>query len=824
MVGGREGARRVRVSYQWLCEYVDVRDISPEELANRLTDAGLEVEGVEPRTDGVRGVLVGYVEACEQHPNADRLRVCQVRTGETDVRTIVCGAPNVAEGQRIATALPGAVLPDMTIGIAKLRGVESQGMLCSAKELGLETKWLPKEQTEGLYILPDDVLIGADVSALLGLDDVILDISLTPNRSDCLSMRGLAHEVSALFGRPVQFPESPLIASHDASPVTVRIDTDRCSRYDAQVLSVGTQTVSPLWMQMRLLASGIRPISGIVDVTNYVMLEWGQPLHAFDFSQVRAETIVVRQAYHGESLVTLDGTERILSDDAIVIADVERVIGIAGVMGGENSEVTSSTTRIVLESAQFDPASTRRTGQRLGLRSEAQQRFEKGIDPVAIDGALRRATDLLQQTLGATPIGGSVTVSGSRPLKQPATVQFSPVRCNELLGTDISDAAMRDIFDRLGFTTDAVNHSEWLVQIPTRRPDISLFADLVEEVGRLYGLDAIPSTLPMGRTTVGVRNESQKLRKRSRDSLVGLGMTEVFTYTFTQPGATDALRVTEDSPYRLHIPLMLPMSEDRSVLRTHMLPGLAHVASYNLSHGVQGGEIFEIGRTYWPTSLPLTEQPQERTHLAGLWFGLTEESVGLRSRRYDFYDAKGVLESWLGAVGIGGYTLRTATDSPWLHPGRSAVIACGETIIGSFGQLHPETAERLDLADAIYAEFDLDGLLSQLSDGFRVSPLPKFPASRRDLAVLVDLGVSAGDLVRDAESTVAETGEQILESCRVFDVYTGKGVPDGMKSVAIAFVYRSPERTLTDTEIEQMESRILERWAVVRGAQLRAGF
>jgi len=818
----------MRVSYTWLNELVEIDGISPSELADRLTNVGLAVDAVEPRNKGVRGVVVGEVVSCLQHPQAERLHVCEVNVGSGELLTIVCGAPNVAKGQRVPTALPGSVLPGGPIAKATLRGIESNGMLCSADEIGLETRLLPKSQTEGLYVLPADAPIGEDVVKLLHLDDVVLEVDLTPNRSDCLSMRGMAFEVSAVFRRALRDPQLfavphvDLQPENEEFPITIRLETQGCSRYEAQVLDGAQPTESPLWLQMRLVSMGVRPINRIVDVTNLVMLEWGQPLHAFDFAQVHQQTIVVRQGNAAEEVVTLDGETRRLTEDTIVIADEDRSIGIAGVMGGENSEISDVTTRIVLESAVFDAASVRRTGQRLGLRSEAQQRFEKGIDPAAVRGALLRAATLLEQVSGATRVAGVVSVRNN-DLATMQTISFSPERCNQLLGTEIHADVMWDIFTRLGFHVTEMTVTEWNVQVPTRRPDLGMEADLVEEIGRLYGLDSIPSTLPHGPTTVGVRNAGQKLRKRTRDVLLGTGMTEVFTYTLTHPSLLDALRMPPDSPGRMMIPLLRPMSEERTVLRTHMLPGLAQVANYNLTHGVQGGQVFEIGRVYLPHSIPITTQPEEPTRWAGLWFGLSDPGFGERARKFDFFDVKGTIEVWFHALGLGDQvTFSRAREQPWLHPGRSAVVSLGDLVIGYFGELHPETGSALEIGTAMYADFDLDALIDVSTDRWRVASLPKYPGSRRDLAVVVEQGIPVASLLDAARRTSSTNTEDILEKCWVFDVYTGTGIAEHHKSVAVALTYRSDARTLTDSEISELETQILTTWKTELGAQLRA--
>ncbi|MBX5435990.1 MAG: phenylalanine--tRNA ligase subunit beta [Alicyclobacillaceae bacterium] len=867
----------MRLSYQWLAELVDLDGITPADLAEGLTKAGIEVEAVAPRSPRLSGVVVGLVKAVEPHPNADRLRVCQVDAGGGELLTIVCGAPNVAPGQKVPTALVGAELPGGAIGKARLRGVESHGMLCSAKEIGLETRLLPKEQTEGLYVLPADAPVGADVARLLALDDVVLELSLTPNRSDCLSMRGLAYEVGAIFGRPVRFPEcadgsgasgvlgtgGPAAAAGAAevrpgvaagavparSPVTVRIETPNCSRYEAQVVGGLVPGPSPLWLQMRLLAMGVRPINNIVDVTNYVMLEWGQPLHAFDFDQVRQGTIVVRQAAEGEVLVTLDGERRELTADMMVIADPERAIGLAGVMGGENSEVTGRTRRIVIESASFDAGNIRRTGQRLGLRSEAQQRFEKGIDPVAVHGALVRAVALLREIAGAVPEGGIVSVGD--PLPAPRLVAFSPARCNRALGTAIAESEMRAVFERLGFEvigtadggrvaavssdgspapTAAVEGSggEWTVRVPSRRMDVAIEADLVEEVARLAGYEHIPSTLPVGPSAPGLRSPRQRLHRRTREVLSGAGMSEVVTYTFRRAEELDALRLPADSPLRRAIPLLRPMSEDRAVIRTHLLPGLAEVARYNLAHEVAGGQVFELGRVFLADPARPAAPPREVTRWAGLWFGHTEPSLGERPRRYDFYDAKGVIEVWLEALGSPEAAF-VRTSEPWFHPGRSAQVQVGGRVIGSLGELHPETASALDLLGAVYADFDLDAVAELVADGLwteelRVRRLPRHPSSRRDLAAIVPRDVPAAALIQEAQAAVRAAKPEWTVECRVFDVYQGAGIPAGHVSVAISFVYRGPDRTLTDEEVSDAEQAVIRRWQERLGVRLRAGF
>lgn len=808
----------MKVSYKWLAEYVDVRNFLPEQLADILTKGGLAVDAVESRNLGVDSVVVGRVNAMRAHPNADKLRVCTVDAGLEQPLEIVCGALNVVEGMKVAVAVPGAKLPGgKVIEKTTLRGIESNGMLCSASEIGLETKLLPISQTTGLYALPEVAPVGESIVTLLHLDDYVFDVDLTPNRSDCLSIRGLAYEIAALTKQQTTFPSAvDFQETGGKSPLSVRIESDRCARYDAQVLHGLEATPSPLWMQMRLLAMGVRPIDVIVDVTNYVMLEWGQPLHAFDAGAIAEGKIVVRQAVDGEALETLDGQTRTLDCDMLVISDPEKAIGLAGVMGGANSEIGPSTTRVVIESARFEAPSTRRTGQKLGLRSEAQQRFEKGIDPVAVRNALLRTMQLLQELTGATMDGGIVSASTKEDSSLPVPVHFSPDDCRRLLGSDISDHDMKEVFARLGFTA-VTGAGEWVLSIPTRRPDIVLFADLVEEVARLVGYDQIPSTLPVGSVTMGTRNGLQVLRETVRDVLVRLGMFEVRTYAFTGVDALKALRDEEISSRERMVPLMHPMSDDRKALRTHLLPSVAEVAVHNLSHRVDGGSIFEFGKVYERQDADLRVQPVEREQLAMLWFGQTEHTVYSKSRPVDFYDAKGILENLVEKLGIDVSYVRAI--SSYLHPGRSANLVSNGKTIGIVGELHPKTCDVLDLKDAVYAQLDFARLLECQQQTVSVVPLPKYPGSRRDLALVVREDVAVGQIL--AQTKVAAGSDSILRDVDVFDVYAGQGVEENEKSVAISLFFQAEERTLTDEEIDETVHRITDYLARTTKAHLR---
>ncbi|AEJ44154.1 phenylalanine--tRNA ligase subunit beta [Alicyclobacillus acidocaldarius] len=803
----------MRASYKWLAEYLDLAGLSPADLADRLTSAGLAVDAVDPLNHGVEGVVIGKILDVRPHPQADRLKVCQVDVGGPQLE-IVCGAPNAAPGLVVPVALPGAKLPGgVEIRIAEFRGVRSHGMLCSADELGIETRYLPKRDAEGLFVLPADLPLGADVIPHLHLDDVVLDLDLTPNRSDCLSIRGLVHELSAILRRPHRFPASVAAPEADGeSPLQVRLETPRCPRYEAQLLDGADIRETPLWMKMRLLAMGVRSIDLVVDVTNYVMLEWGQPLHAFDADAIAHGTIVVRQARDGERLVTLDGQERVLTSDMIVIADPEKAIGLAGVMGGENSEIGPSTRRIALESACFDGASIRRTGQALSLRSEAQQRFEKGVDPAAVSSALHRATELLVELAGSHPVGAPRRVKAQTDVLKPTIISFSPHLCAQFLGVDVPEQEMRACFEALGFGV-AEGENEWRVEVPSRRPDVQMPADLYEEVARLYGYDHIPATSMRLPVEAPESSGHLMLVRKVRRALVDWGLCEVRTYALTSPEAEAPV-----SPSGAPVSLLRPMSDDRRTLRRHLLPSLAEVARHNLAHQVPGGAIFEVGKVFLAASWPQEVLPEERAVLGMLWFGETEGDPFERPRRYDFYDAKGACDALLARLGI--QAAYRVSQHGYLHPGRQASIEVNGEPVGLVGELHPDVGEAYEVERAVYAEFDLGRLFSLASSDVRVLPIPRHPASRRDLAVVVPRELESQALIDAAWRALRERGD--LRLVRVFDVYTGAGVPEGYKSLAIALWFQRDERTLTDAEIDEAVEAVLRAWEDAFGAKLRA--
>ncbi|WP_276354714.1 phenylalanine--tRNA ligase subunit beta [Cohnella caldifontis] len=814
----------MNVSYRWLSDYIDVSGIEPEGLAEKLTRGGIEIDAVRSRNLGVSKVVVGYVKTREKHPDADKLNVCTVDAGQGEDLQIVCGAPNVAAGQKVPVALIGAKLPGgLEIKRAKLRGVESQGMICSARELGINDKLLPKELQEGILVLPPDAAVGADAVHLLGLDDHVLELDLTPNRSDCLSLLGVAHEVSALTGRPVKLPqpERDLIEGADktADRVSVTVqEPELCPIYSARYIRGVKIGPSPLWMQNRLIAAGIRPISNIVDITNYVMLEYGQPLHAFDAAKVAGGHIEVRLAREGETLETLDGQVRKLDPRMLVIADAEKAIALAGVMGGANSEVAPDTTEIILESAKFDGGVVRKTSRQLGLRSEASARFEKEVDPGRVAAALDRAADLMVRYAGGHAAKGAATAVAEIPV--PAVIDLALSRANGLLGTELSALEVQTLLARLGFHAESAKDGLWRVTVPTRRGDIRREVDLIEEVARLHGYDEIPTTPIEGPTTTGALTTAQAIRRELRTTLTRAGLSEAISYSVTSPER--ASMFAELAQGARPIALAMPMSEERSVLRTTMLPGLLEAAAYNLSRKNGDVALLEIGSVYHTQEESLTRLPHEKPRLSILLAGhLRPAGWNRKAEPVDFYDAKGLLEAAFARLGMGELVDYEAASPDGFHPGRTAAVKLraghGSETIGYVGQLHPELQRAFDLPDAFAAEIELAPVYESANRRILYRTLPKFPSAERDLAVVVDDAVTGGALTE----AVRKAAGELLESVSVFDVYAGERLGQGRKSVALAMVYRHADRTLTDEEVADVHSRVLAELEQSFGAELR---
>jgi phenylalanyl-tRNA synthetase beta chain len=829
----------MNVSYQWLSEYVDVTGFTAEELAEKLTRSGIEVDIVEDRNKGVSNVVVGYVKSREKHPDADKLSVCVIDAGQGEDLQIVCGAKNIDTGQKVPVAMIGAVLPGgLEIKRAKLRGVESQGMICSAKELGLNDKLLPKEIQEGILVLPEDTEIGKFILDVLAINDKVMELDLTPNRSDCLSMIGAAYEIAAILGREVKLPdaEAALQAAgaagvRAADRISVKITaTEQCTHYAARLIEGVRVGTSPLWIQNRLMAAGIRPINNIVDITNFVMLEYGQPLHAFDAEQLNNGHIDVRLAEAGEKLVTLDDVERTLEPHMLLVTDGTKPVAIAGVMGGANSEVTEGTTRILLESAKFAGSSVRRTSRQLGLRSEASLRFEKEVNPESVIPALNRAAALIAQYAGGLVADGIVeAVSGTH---KSVSIEIAADRVNNYLGTALSLAEMGQILSRLHFTFEQAGEGKLLVHVPSRRGDITRDVDLIEEVARLFGYDNIPTTLMTGVTTPGSLSKEQAIRRITRNVLTQSGLNEVITYSFTNPrshggSAEESSQQSQVDaipglyPTAKPISLAMPMSEDRSQLRTSLLPHLLDVVSYNRNRTMDDVAIFELGKVFITSEAAITTLPEEKLLLSIVLTGKRRQAHwAQKSEAVDFYDIKGIFDRLVHYLGIKGLTYTSAAPEGF-HPGRTAEIhlasAEGTKVIGRIGQLHPTAQLQRDLDDTYVLEVELSPILEAAGDEIVYKLLPRYPSIGRDIAVVVNSDVPVGLMVQ----AVSEVAGDLLESIQVFDIYTGERLGANRKSVAIALVYRHAERTLLDEEVTELHAKVVATLEQQFDAELR---
>ncbi|WP_374719979.1 phenylalanine--tRNA ligase subunit beta [Parageobacillus toebii] len=801
------------VSYKWLQEYVDLTGITAKELADLITKSGIEVESVEVLNKGAKGVVVGHVLEREQHPNADKLSKCLVDIGEGEPVQIICGAPNVAKGQKVAVAKVGAVLPgNLKIKRAKLRGEESNGMICSLQELGVESKLVPKEYADGIFVFPSDAPVGADALELLNLDDEVLELGLTPNRADCLSMIGVAYEVAAILGRSVKLPTIELQESdenvHDY--ISVRVDAPEDNPlYAGRIVKNVKIGPSPLWMQTRLMAAGIRPHNNVVDITNYILLEYGQPLHAFDYDRLGSKEIVVRRAKAGETIVTLDDTKRTLTEDHLVITNGTEPVALAGVMGGANSEVRDDTTTVFIESAYFTSPVIRKASKDHGLRSEASTRFEKGIDPARTKEALDRAAALMAEYAGGEVVGGIVEVNTLK--EKEVTVTITLDRINRVLGTMITKDEVATILTNLQFAFTEDNGT-FTITVPSRRRDISIEEDIIEEVARLYGYDRLPATLPVAEAKPGKLTPYQAKRRQVRRYLEDVGLFQAITYSLTSEEKATMFALETAEPIRL----ALPMSEERSVLRQSLLPHLLEVASYNRARQVENVAVYETGAVYLANGE--NELPSEKERLAGVLTGVWHAHLWQGEKKaVDFYVVKGVLDGLFELLGLTNRIEYKQAKREHMHPGRTADILLDGKTIGFVGQLHPVVQKEYDLKETYVFELALTDLLNAEVEDIRYSPIPRFPSITRDIALVVDENVVAGEL----QKAIIEAGGELLKEVSIFDVYQGDRLPDGKKSIAFSLRYYDPERTLTDEEVTAVHEKVIQAVEQQFGATLR---
>ncbi|MDQ0430531.1 phenylalanyl-tRNA synthetase beta chain [Planomicrobium stackebrandtii] len=797
------------VSINWLKDYVNTQQLPPAELGEKITRSGIEVDAVIDRSHGMTNIVVGYVESCVKHPEADKLSICQVNVGE-ETTQIICGAPNIAAGQKVIVARPGAKLPgDIKIKKAKLRGEESHGMICSLQELGIEGKLVPKAYAEGIYVLPEDAETGSDVLTNFDLNDTVLELGLTPNRADAMSMIGVAYEVGAILSEEVKLPEISYKEASDtaASMLTLNVDAPEANPlYVAKVVRNIKVQESPMWLQQRLMSAGVRPHNNVVDVTNYILMEYGQPLHAFDYDLLETGNITVRHAKEGEMITTLDDAERKLSGHQLVITNGEKPVAIAGVMGGADSEVSEATTTVVIESAYFESGSVRQTSKDHGLRSDASSRYEKGVDPNRVIPAAERAAQLLSELAGGEVLAGSVVFDELN--KEEKIVKVSPDFINSRLGMKISFEDMWDILNRLKFNTEAAN-GQLVISVPTRRQDIQIPEDVIEEIARLYGYDEIPATLPEAETTPGGLTPYQAKRRIVRSLLEGAGLLQATTYSLTSEKSAKQFALEETETTRL----LMPMSEERSILRQSLLPHLLESVTYNTARRMDSVALYETGSVFLKGDDELlNEQEHLAVAITGLWL---DNSWQGEKKPVDFFVLKGIVETLGTKLGVQLTFERGQMDD--LHPGRTAFIMLDGHRIGVIGQLHPSEQKERDLKTTVVMELNLALLLNIETAALLYTPVPRYPSMSRDVALVLSKIVEAGTI----ETVIRNAGGKLLKDVRVFDLYEGDKMEEGKKSVAFSLTYFDPEKTLTDEEVINAHEKVLAALTEV-GAELRS--
>ena len=784
------------VSYNWLKQYTNVED-NANALAEKITRGGIEVEGVEYLAEEISGVVVGYVVSKEKHPDAEKLNVCQVNVGEEENLQIVCGAPNVDAGQFVIVAKVGAKLPGIKIKKAKLRGVESQGMICSLAELGLSKSVVPKNYQEGIYVFETEQELGSDVVEVLGLNDYILDLSITPNRADALSMRGLTYELGALYNNKVDFKDVEKEENYEETSLQVSIESESCRNYVGQVVKNVEVKSSPLWLQTRLMNSGIRPINNIVDITNYVLLEFGQPMHAFDKDLV-GDKIVVRDAKEGEVLETLDGEERKLQTTDLVITDSSRAIALGGVMGGKNTEVSEETKNIILESAYFNPTSVRRTSAAHGLRSDSSARFEKGIDPNMQKAALARAVELILELCPNAVVESSVGIVNKEEEK---VVEITTSYINNYLGITLSTEEIVAILEGLSFTVE-VTGENLVVKVPTRRPDISIKQDLVEEVIRIYGYDNLASTLPkFSKTTKGGLTYSQRMVRDLRAVYASLGFNDTINYSLVSE--EEATEYTLEDHHKVR--LLMPMTETHSTLRQSLVPGLLNTVQYNVARKQKDLKLLEIGRVFFGSGDD-NIQPKETLYLSAALTGEERATKWLKeSSALDFFAAKGYLEVVFERLGLDEKVTYKKSTLEGMHPGRFAEVYLGEKRIGFIGEVHPQVADKLGLNKTYVFEINLDEVISESKVRPKYEEVTKYPEITRDIAMLVDVK----DEYQNIYNVVESVNSKLISKVELFDLYVGAELLAGKKSLALTITYSDKQKTLTDEEVTSVHDKVL---------------
>lgn len=801
----------MKLPLSWLKDYTNIDGVTPKEFDAKMTMSGSKVESVDYLGAEINNVVTGEILSVEKHPDSDHLVICQINVGKEEPIQIVTGAPNVTEasiGEICPVCLHKSTLPGgVKITKGKLRGVVSNGMMCSFQELGLDHGCVPYACDNGILFLPKGTPVGVDIKGVLGLDEYVADFEITSNRPDCLSMIGLAREAAATFQRPFAVRE-PVIKGCGGDVkeyISVRVDEpELCPRYTAKIVKNIKIEPSPAWMRERLFASGVRPINNIVDITNYVMLEYGQPMHAFDYACLSDGQIVVRRPKAGEAIQTLDGQDRAITSEMLAICDGQKPVAIAGVMGGANSEITDSTKTVVFESACFHGATIRITAKALGMRTEASGRFEKGLDASLTMPALLRACELIEELGAGEVVDGIVDVCTAD--LSPKALSFEPDKMNALLGTDLSADVQKEMLERLAFKVEGDK-----VIVPSFRIDIARMCDLAEEVARMYGYDNIPVRLYAGDTTQGGLTPRQQLERKAAGVCLAAGFDEAMSHSFISPKFYDAIGWAEDDVRRISTTILNPLGEDFSVMRTTVLPSMLDSLSHNNAHRNPTASLYELGTVYLPVVKDGKADADQLPHEEKI---LTLGSYG----KLSFFHFKGVIEALLTELNIKDVSFAADTENPSYHPGRCAKIYAGETLLGTFGTIHPLVAKKYGFTgEVLAAELSMDALCGA-SDAVKLyQPLPKFPASTRDIAVLVDDTVPAASM----QKAIEKAAGSILESVKLFDIYKGKGIPAGKKSAAYSMSMRAADRTLTDEECDSAMKKAIAALESEFGAVLR---
>ncbi|GKZ03298.1 phenylalanine--tRNA ligase beta subunit [Paraclostridium bifermentans] len=793
------------VPLKWLRDYVDI-DRETQEFADMMTMTGSKVEKVEFFGKETNGVEVCKILEIEQHPDADRLKVTKVEVADGQILQIVTNATNINVGDYVPVARIGAVLPgDFKIKKGKLRGVLSEGMFSGAEELTIPSQYVEEHKKDGIYILDhqDSFELGMDVREALGINDALIEFEITSNRPDCRSIIGIAREAAVTLGKELKYPQITVNGSDEEMKFEIDVQTELCKRYCGKVIKDVKVGPSPYWMQRRLIEAGMRPINNIVDITNYVMLELGQPLHAFDLEDIKYDKMIVKLAQEGEKFTTLDGVQRTLTSDMLVIGNQDKTLDLAGIMGGENSEVKDNTTSIFLEGASFAKENIRATSKKLGLRTEASSRFEKGIDVNLTEAAVNRACQLIEELGCGTVLNGMLDYYPKKEEVQKITA--NPERINKLLGVNVPMDQFINILERLEFKCNLISSDKLELEVPSFRLDICEDADILEEVARIYGYENIPSATLEGNATAGVKTNKQKFMDNVKSNSIAVGLNEILTYSFVSPRGVDKLNLAEDDERREFVKIINPLGEETSVMRTTLIPNMLDVISTNLSHKVEEVYAFECGNTF---------RPQE-----GLPVETKKLSIGMYGKEVDFFSIKGAVETILTNVGFDGYEVEPETKNLTFHPGRCAKLVYNNICIGTFGELHPDVLENYDLNQRVYvAEIDIDLVFENLNNSKVYNPLPKYPATTRDIALLVKDEV----FVKQIEDIIKANGSDILESYQLFDVYKGAQIEEGHKSIAYSITYRSKDKTLTDEDVAKVHDKIVSELSEKLNANLRS--